>query len=670
MRTTRLSILLATAFGFLWIFPAQADSSIPCEKTGPCQFVLSDPTKYADFVVPSGVNEITVEIIGASGGVSDNGQLPSPVGYLIGAIKVEAGGIVRLAPGLAGKNASDGGLGGTNPTGGFAGGGGGYTKSGVASGGGGGAASVVFYKDLVFIAGGGGGGNGTEAGGGGGGGESGGAGGIVSGQTTQSAASGVTRALTLSGSTSTVAPGTNGVITVSYSRTAVLDDGQQINPADPLSTPNAVASFAVVAMSIVSSIGALWSAPRSDDEEIGSISNVDLPSNQAIKAARIGWGDKLRIWRSSFLTGQDLIIAHRIYRWASVSRLVTRLNIDGAYLRAIAGALTTYLKILSIGIGLYGGFSADSTIQISFWILLALTCIGVLDALSGALGYFALILSLAIQETNIDLPLIQYFAGMALLGFAPILAGSAFRGFRRDLSMGFEHFWNRIGDLVLTTFFIVWIYQNLLTGLSVLARSEIEIQSEERLMSIAIAGAFLLRLLLEEIAARHYPLRLASDHTLDLPEQKIFFQTLAMIFRTTVFFLVSASFIGICWQLWVGTLIYLIPQLLGIIDFQFKAPKLLLASLPNGLASLVTSLVVGFATAAGLNYLIGNNADFARTSFALSAIPITAISIVRNFGQHENFDPDKPNFFEQGKIRHSIYGMTLFVITLKLTDFI
>jgi hypothetical protein len=670
---------LAKFFLFFWILflPTSVlaqtrmaeNSTITCTAENLCSFSMENPAQYADFVVPAGVNALAIELTGGSGGVSDVGQEIGQVGYLAGTVAVTPGNTVRLGVGGGGQSAALGGLGGTNSVGGFAGGAGGLGISGSASGGGGGAATVIFYLDQVFIAGGGGGANGAEAGGGGGGGEQGGIGGLVSPATNEFATSGGTRGLNLSSTTIQIAPSTNGSIKVSYTIIPVKASGK-FNPQDPLSNPTAVANFAVTAIAALGSVASLWLSPQSNTEDIGSISNVDLADSNSISRTKSGWGDRLKIWRSSYLISQDRDVAKKIWRWASVSNLMTRLNIDGAYLRAMIGAPVAQLKTISFLLGIVVGFSTDSLFALNSKYLILILAIGVLDALAGAFGFLGLILILLFQFGSFDPATIQYLSGLVLLGFAPILAGMAFRDFRRDASSDFTHIWNRIADLFLATFFIVWINRNLLDGLPVLARQEVDFAQNTSTVGLVVGGTFLLRLSLEEFAARFFPERLRADHAEDLPEQSFVFKFLAIAFRTFIFAVVSFSFIGLCWQLWVGTALFVIPQVLNLINFEFKISPKLKSLLPIGLPGFVFSLILGLVAAKGLSLLLGETREFAKNVFALAPIPMTILNILKTCGVSETKHHHIIESVKQNKLLSLLIGGSLFVLALILTKFI
>lgn len=671
MRILSLRLFLALFLTLSFPAIASADSGqINCSSENLCVIEVTDPSKYADFIVPIGVTELGVEISGASGGLSDNGQGSGNIGFLVGTIQVSPGNTVRLAVGSAGLAASQGGFGGTNSVGGFGGGGGGLGIDGAVSGGGGGAASVIFYLDQVFIAAGGGGGNGIYAGGGGGGGQSGGTGGLVSPEITESAKSGISRPENLASTSVPAQQGAPGRIKISYQiKETVFNEGE-IDPRNPLNTPKAVADFAVVAIAAVSSLTALWAPPKEESDEIGGLSNVDLAETESVTYQKPGWGDRLKIWRLNFFTRNDHLVSDHIYKWASVSLLVTRLNLDGAHLRAIFGSLAGQLKYLALLFGVYTGLTSESIFQLEPINILILSSIGILDALSGSYGFFGLICALLLHISFSGVASLQYLAGLVLLGFAPILAGSAFRPFRRSIEAKSEHLRNRTGDIFLSTFFTIWVYQGLLSGLPVLARNEIAITAESRVMLSALFGALIVRLVLEEIAIRFYPVRLSRDHSLDLPEQSKPFSTLAMSFRTIVFTLVANSFIGNCWQLWVGVGLFMLPQLLNLIEFKFKVPLSLLRVIPRGLPGFVFAIFVGLLTAEILLRLMGESPEFAKNVFALAPIPMTLISIIRNRGFNSKFKSAQFKLIEDNPVAKYLSLIIIYLGALKLTGFI
>lgn len=655
------------------------EQDITCSKKV-CSITFATNNQYADWTIPAEVYALSLDIVGASGGTSGTGNVSGPVGRIFGVLSVMPGNKIRFAVGGGGQSAQLGSRGGTNPTGGFAGGGGGIGASPATSGGGGGAASVVFYRNLALIAGGGGGGNGSDATGGGGGGAHGGAAGSLSPQNPNHGSTGRNLPGEFSATKVFLDSSSAGSISVTYAdpRVDVAKEDQFLllgvsDPSRPLSDPRGVANLAIASAAVLGAVGSRRGHDgRTDNEKDVQMEDLDTLSTDLLarNESEAGFGDRLPIWRSSFLNGYQNRLWHFIDRIDHRTPLFTRLLNDGAYLRASFGSLAFLLPLISLYIGIVAGMEAPNRLTPDARLVLILAVIGIFDALAGAVGFIALSLTLGFQFTFMPWITLEYFIGLAAIGLIPALAIGAFRPFRRSKSLSAASWWERLTDLFVIPFFTIWSTTALIAGLSILARSETSLSDNARQITVAMGLAFVVRLVLEEFVAFVFPKRLSQDHPVELDDPSIGHKVFVIVLRTMTFSAVAISFIGNCWQVWTAALIILLPQIVDLFKHNFKNFPTLWQIMPGGIPGIVFNIGIGTLTAYFLVKYLGETPEMAKLVFVLAPIPSTIIGLVKAFGRTAK--EGDVRWYRRPKLRYfyRASGVVAFLVVLKLTNFI
>jgi hypothetical protein len=149
--------------------------------------------------------------------------------------------------------------------------------------------------------------------------------------------------------------------------------------------------------------------------------------------------------------------------------------------------------------------------------------------------------------------------------------------------------------------------------------------------------ALVVRVLIEEIAAWRYPLRLSAVEA-RLPYAGTTQRLFATGLRTGLFVFVSVAFIGSCWQLWVGAALFLVPQVLSIHERSFPSSDWLHAMLPRGIVKVLVMLLVGSLFARLVFSILTDPDSMLRNGFVLLTIPGLVLSLLGLFG-HDGPDP-------------------------------
>ena len=409
----------------------------------------------------------------------------------------------------------------------------------------------------------------------------------------------------------------------------------QAKPYSPLSDPIGTATFALVAFAVG---GALLNKNRypgpsiQDDEEkdemddLGSVAAAKLLAN----GKDLAWGDRRRYINSKLFRSLDKASLSLATGSASFSNLLGRSILDARYLRAIFGNLTWITipaSILVTYLGLQG--IENEALPLAFLYTAILICIGIFDAFAGLVGAF-LYLNFIFANGNFDSSNAIFTGlGTSLLFFAPGLIASKFRPLTRTVR-DFTTLWERLTDYVLASLLTGWTVMKLIQALPGLAKIELEITQYAGLLGVIAGGAVASRLLFEEIAWYLYPVRLRSL-TISIKPTGWVQEGRAILFKTSIFYLLAAPFVGFNDYLWIGCGIFVLPQLISLFAHKLPKSKYLAQINPKGALKIVLlSIISVFA----LNYLKTLNlspSEFILTSFVFLPLPALFIFLVDAF---------------------------------------
>jgi hypothetical protein len=187
---------------------------------------------------------------------------------------------------------------------------------------------------------------------------------------------------------------------------------------------------------------------------------------------------------------------------------------------------------------------------------------------------------------------------------------------------------------------------------------------------MAVAVATVARVVLEEVVARFFPARLDYLHPTEVPHTYRGHRYVALVLRVAIFIFVTAALMGNAWQVWVGSILFALPTLLGW--FKEKLPNLpwLWRILPSGIPGLALVLLVSQITANGVGAIFGDSEDLGLWSFALLPIPLLILGVLGMLGREG----------EEGEVRlmkrpsmrwvYRIGGVVMLIVTMKLAGVI
>jgi hypothetical protein len=386
--------------------------------------------------------------------------------------------------------------------------------------------------------------------------------------------------------------------------------------------------------------GAAAAAAGGSSRKGGSVKAAKVKMTK-FDAAGGGRGDESRTWRLPGWKRMDALSISVPIWLATRSPLTARVLADGSYLRAI---FSTAWGLLVLAGGVFGVVAAHQTNGVPIAPSVALTAIllviAIFDATAGAAGVLGFLVGMFIWRSHELGPAttIRSFLGLAALWFAIPLIAAATRPFRRSTISGSRYAWDRLADTVIGTLTAGWAVQKTIGGMPGLSGLDLPIAHHANKVALIAMIAVVARVLVEEFAAWRYPLRLSAVENRKMPfappRQRLF----ATALRTVLFVFLSIAFIGNCWQLWVGALLFLVPSVLSIYERKFPNSERLHGLLPAGILKVLLMLIVGSFFAKLVFSIVTNPDTMLRNGFLLLTIPGLVLSALGLFG-HDGPDP-------------------------------
>jgi hypothetical protein len=419
-------------------------------------------------------------------------------------------------------------------------------------------------------------------------------------------------------------------------------------PYDPVSDPEGTASIALVAFAVGSALLGFGSNKLNEGDVVSHDDNQDSMGDLgSVSAAKLAdrdnsqaWGDRRWYINTNFFNSLDNLSTSVASGISGFSGLLARTILDGRYLRAIFGNLAWFSVPAALVVSFIGLQQIDNqALPFELLPLVILMCIGVFDALAGFFGAFVYLNFIFANGNFNSKESVFTGLGVALIFFAPGLIASKFRPLTRKVS-NFASFWERITDYVLASLLTGWSVAKLVGALPGLSKLELPIVEHANLIGVIAGISVAVRLLMEELAWYLYPARLAKL-TVTLKKPGVIQEFRAIIFKTGIFYLLAEPFIGPNKYLLAGCIVFLIPQLLNLIQHKFPKIDFLDQIIPRGAFRIVFFSLLSIFAVSYLKTLYLTPGDFILTSFVFLPLPALTFSLLDMFAGERPFDITK-----------------------------
>jgi len=399
----------------------------------------------------------------------------------------------------------------------------------------------------------------------------------------------------------------------------LVKDPEQLKPYSPLSDKEKTKDLQIAALAALAALGSVKKEEKEpeEDQEQEDIQGVKAGDLKLLRHEP-GRGDLSRTWDNRFTEQVDFGFVGLSQRMDKFSPLLVRTIQDGNTLRAIFGSW--YLLLLPIALGLGVSASIDvsgNALPPAVGIIIAIMAVAVFDAFSGFIAGFIFFLATLLTGHLGSRSELLTTIGVMVLFFAPALLASSFRPFRREVKSG-DDLWERLTDLALGTLLSYWVITKMVGAMNGLARLELPISNYAHELGLYAAVLLVLRFVLEEAAARLYPVRLEILHV-EISERDIYQKVISLEFKIFFFVMLARPFVGYNLQLLLGAIIFAIPAITGLaLEDGFPKKKLYL---PKGaLKTIVMIFVMAFISNA-IEGSFSNPETFLKWNFVVMALP-------------------------------------------------
>jgi len=264
----------------------------------------------------------------------------------------------------------------------------------------------------------------------------------------------------------------------------------------------------------------------------------------------------------------------------------------------------------------------------------------------------------------------KFLIGLFLLGTGPVFMATAFRTIRRKPVKTSADAWERATDYFVAPVFAAWSAMQIVHVLPALVGLNLELPEEAGpTIAIAAAVAMIIRIFMEGLVARLFPLRLAQN----LPEKLAAVSTnqklVSVALRAVLFAFVGSGFIGFNWYLLLGDIFFVTPTLLGIWQSKFPNSTVLFQVLPAGLPNLAFGKYLNTLTLGALTLAVGASPDLATLAFVILPVPGMLLSIARLFARSPK--PGDVRWYLRPSLQwlYRVGGLAMFLYVLKVVGF-
>ncbi|MDP9102259.1 MAG: hypothetical protein M3N21_08970, partial [Actinomycetota bacterium] len=315
-------------------------------------------------------------------------------------------------------------------------------------------------------------------------------------------------------------------------------------------------------------------------------------------------------------------------RLSRLSPLGARLIGDGAHLRAIIGSAWSVVVLAGLVTGVVAGLHVGALPAPTALPVAVALALGAVDAFAGAAAACAFIVTLLATGAISSSDGLRGALGVAALWFAlPLLTGET-RPLRRQPLRTAAQRWYRAGDFVVLPPLGAWLTFKLIKALPGLYGHAIPLGQYAGRIALVAGVALLMRLTVEELATRLYPVRLTEVTPEALPAASTAQRLASVALKTTFFVFVAIPFVGVRPELAIGAGLFAFPQFVK--PWESRLPKVtwLHRVLPRGIVKITALVVIGFYAAAYLGRHIHDTSQLAAAGFLALSVPPAVIALL------------------------------------------
>jgi hypothetical protein len=367
------------------------------------------------------------------------------------------------------------------------------------------------------------------------------------------------------------------------------------------------------------------------------------------------------------MTWLDARMVKAIHWTAQYSPVLSRIINDGSYLRAMVGSLMGILYAAAIGVGVLAVTPGAEKMAFSGSVLLLtiIVVLGAFDALAGTLGMAAFTIATLLHYPITGLADVRYLLAVFISGFAPIILSTTFRKIRRPHMENLMDVWERIVDVFMIAFIASLTTLSLIGGIAAYAGASVPLADNANLIVLLVTGVALLRIVLEELAARSFAARLDRINPTEVDGPPMVQQWVSLVVKYTVLVVMIGDMVGWGWWLWLGSFIMFVPGIMGMTFSDLPKSKLLSQVIPGGLAALLFATLLAGWSGDLVGMLFTDSPMYGQLSFLLVPLPVIIVAIIGMFADGSE------KWYVERKLTwvYLVGGVGVYVSTILATDF-
>jgi hypothetical protein len=255
------------------------------------------------------------------------------------------------------------------------------------------------------------------------------------------------------------------------------------------------------------------------------------------------------------------------------------------------------------------------------WLLGAMIAVGIFDAFAGFLECIVFSAGVILSGGLGSADSLRTLLGLAVITFAiPLLAGAT-RPLRRPRPSTRPQWWDRGGDLIIASLVAGWGVAKMIQALPGLSGHAQPIVADADVLAVVALATVAFRYLLETAVVFWYPARLSEVECESISEPARGQQLASLLLRALLFVFIAYAFLGNCWELWVGAVLFVLPQLLKMFEDRFPNSAALFHFIPTKVLKTVILLIVGALWAGFVFGRIHDPRKLIGYSFILLSLP-------------------------------------------------
>ena len=365
----------------------------------------------------------------------------------------------------------------------------------------------------------------------------------------------------------------------------------------------------------------------------GKLASVVTKKLKALKPGEPGRGDLARTWAMPWTARTDAWISSVPKHVGKYTALLPGVLVDGSWARAMFGSAAFLLWGLGLVLGLVSAASVGfQALPPALPLMLAIIVLGILDAAAGMMAWLVIFVGALLTGNLTDLAELRTLLGLFVIFASIPLLAHAIRPLRRKVATTWMERFDQIADYVMPPVFLAFAAASMFKALNGLSGLELIDKADIIWIQLTVAGAYLARRALEDVATYAYPQRSVQVQPEKLTSPSVRLQWMSVGVRLIVFLIIAVPFFGFGWVTILAALLTAVPMALKI--YEDRLPNLVWLNkwYPRGVFRFAMLLVIGLYLSA---WLLGSQAsdDQIRQTYNIILLPGIIAALIELVGR-------------------------------------